>query len=409
MSLPFAIPDGFFGNDNSEQAGVEINHGGQNPFSDINLMSETTTSYQNQRNYPSFNKGKGKEIDRDIDDLVSQLSVDQKRNNTRTRTRASHKGGHVFESESTLSDMTGYELMKLSESIRTLAEGQSVNEGRIKDRSRERQDWSPGQEEKYVTLKDFTEFARTIQGGSVLPSDSASQMRNNDEVTQRQPTRIQQKKLSEIQEVDSEIEETVVGGYQLSAEEKILEIDSYLDMPQIRGLPVIFQNSRLNYLTHIHDALFKILTYDGDQYPNPDCLDILMRNRDDWGETPSTSLLLLVMERTFDVRKGVVKSNPFRFPILEPGMILTPKLMHISLDQLHKEFELEWFNTMKTVTTPRFQSKYEDRKYKQIKQNKHRHSSSSSGSQTRSSESKHSSRRGRSGGSQSILGSIFGP
>lgn len=265
--------------------------------------------------------------------------------------------------------------------------------------------WKEDVNNRYVTMADFTEFAKTIQN-SIHPKDSASQVtRGMSSVGSelREVRRGSSSKLSGILEMESEIEGTVIGGFDLTPFEKIREVDSYVNIGPVRGLPRIFLNDRLNFLCHIHSALFKLVTDSEGHYPSVMCLEILIDSRKKWPVDPSTNLLESVLDSTIDLRTGEVKSNPFRIPILEPTMVLTPKIMHMALDQLHREFEVEWFNTLKTTTTPKFQSKYESHKYS-------RSGGRSSGSERRrnSSSSGRSSKRNSSVEGGSVISSLFG-
>jgi hypothetical protein len=201
--------------------------------------------------------------------------------------------------------------------------------------------------------------------------------------------------------MESDIEGTVIGGFEMSANEKLREIDSYVGLPAVRGLPKVFLNDRLNFLCHFHSALFQMLTTESGDYPSPDSLTIILDNRKDWSNSPEIVLLETVIDRTIDSRTGVVKANPFRLPIIEPTMQLTPKIMHMSLDQLHREFEIEWFNTLKTMTTPKFQSKYESRKYRN--RDSRRHSSSSGDGTNNGSQRTSSSGSNRAGRRRSVV------
>jgi hypothetical protein len=262
--------------------------------------------------------------------------------------------------------------------------------------------WETESREKYVTLEDFKSFAAGLsKEPSLAPSNSASHHPaiNN-------PRRMS---LSRIQEdVDSlvdEIEGTVIGGYEMTAAQKIRELDSYSSIQPIRGLPKMFTSERLNFLTHIHSALFQVLSDETGKYPSNDCLKTLLDPKTTWRNDPSTALLELVIDKTIDQKTGIVKANPFKLPIIEVTMELTPKIMYMALDQLHREFEIEWFSVMKFVTTPKFQSKYDKIRFKGDSRHRHvdiehqRKSSSSSGRST--------SRRSSSSDTGSVLSAIF--
>jgi hypothetical protein len=265
-------------------------------------------------------------------------------------------------------------------------------------------------EDKYRSLSDFKEFTRQLSA-TVHPSESAS---NIHQPIRQLGTRGQRQSYRPLSVLDEEsaltatnTEQLVVGGYSLSTEDKLRELDTLADIKPVNGLPIIFTNPRLNFLTHIHDALFKILTDSSGQYPSGNCLEILMGSRRKWGDGPSITLLESVIDSTIDTRTGIIKANPFNLPVVEVTMRLTQREMYMSLDLLHKEFEIEWFNTLKAVTTPKFQSKYESMKFKRISHR--RDSSSGSNKPSRSSSSSTGrSRRGSGHSEGSILSFLSG-
>jgi hypothetical protein len=242
--------------------------------------------------------------------------------------------------------------------------------------------------DKYRAMSDFEQFAANL---SIHPDESASQFN---------PLRLTRKpaQLEAVAEVSSEIPTmSVIGGFRQDVDQKIRELEAYRSVEPIAGLPIIFTNPRLNFLTHVHSALFKIISADNGDYPATNCSELLLADRKNWSRDPSTRLLETVLDATIDSRDGEVLANPFNIPVLEPTMKLTQKLVFMAFDQLHNEFETEWFNTMKSVTTPRFHSKYESHKFKRrsssdnSSQSARRVSSSSSNSHKQS-EKKSSNR-----------------
>lgn len=260
------------------------------------------------------------------------------------------------------------ESLKLSDEIRMMAEmslekSRRVTEERLNLVKSQDDAWEEEkrEKEKYVTMQDFTNFAQMV-AKSVHPMDSASVDPREREFLRR--TTATSSKLSGILEMESDIEGTVIGGFELTASEKMREIDAFSNMPKVRGLPAVYTNDRLNFLSHLHSALFKIASDDSGVYPGEGCLGRLLDSRKGWGSDPETTLLKLVLDRTIDTETSEIIANPFRLPILEPGMYLTSQVMYMCLDQLHNEFEREFFDTTKTMVTPKFSSKYENRKYR---------------------------------------------
>jgi len=252
------------------------------------------------------------------------------------------------------------------------------------------------------TIQEFTEFTRGV-ASTIAPIDSVSNI--------QRPLNVRKQARQEVDNMSriSEVDETVIGGYIMNAEEKLKEIDSMSNIKPIRGLPIIFTNSRLNFLTHLHDALFQFLTDSHGNYPSQNCLLKLQGSRKRWGQGPSKELLEHVIDITICRETAVVLANPFALPVLEVTMVVTPNIMFMCLDLLHKEFEMQWFNTMKAVTTPKFQSKYESLRFGKSE----RSGSSSSGHRhnrvTSSSSSVGSSRRrGSNSSGRSVISAFFG-
>lgn len=414
MTQPVVLPTDFmseWSNINKKQESeVDLEKGlYQPPLSRITAsgFTDTTVRNESQRN-----------IEQARVDLLNALETSQKQSRDYERMR----NPYIKPSKRREFNENRKQDLKLAEDLKGLSElvldkGKEVKPKTPNyeppQRTKEEAEWEEEAKDRYVKMSDFTEFAKMIQGSvSVHPADSASQANKSTVVgyeSMGQRTLIhnsgQSQKLSGILEMESDIEGTVIGGFDMTPEEKMREVDSYVNINPVRGLPRIFLNDRLNFLSHIHSALFKLLTSETGEYPTIDCLEILLDNRKYWGNEPSTLLLETVIDSTVDGKSGVVKSNPFRLPIIEPTMQLTSKIMHMALDQLHREFEIEWFNTMKTLTTPKFQSKYEKNKYRSEK--RLRRQSSSSESKYVSSSGSRSSRKSSVDESRSVLGSIF--
>jgi len=263
--------------------------------------------------------------------------------------------------------------------------------------------WQQDVKGKYVTMEDFTKFAKTVEQ-SLHPRESASNIGfESMRLTPKPLSRIHESKYEE----GSELEQTVIGGYGLTPREKIVELDEISKIKPVKGLPIMFTNSRLNFLTHVHSSLFKTLTSSDGSYPTVDCLDILLEDRQTWRNDPSTDLLQTVVDSTIDMQTGIVKANPFRIPVIETTMKLTDKILYMALDQLHKEFEIEWFNTMKFVTTPRFQSKYDEIRFKGDRRRRTRRHVEELVTSSSSSSKGSSHRRRSSGSGNSVLSGFF--
>lgn len=154
--------------------------------------------------------------------------------------------------------------------------------------------------------------------------------------------------------------DNVIGGFAQTPDEKIEELEALTKIRKIYGLPQIFVNERLNFLIHLHKPLMNLLA-DGDKYPSEETLyriDDFMRRRANKVRTQHEDLLYSVIETT--VRRGKIRSNPHNLPILEIGMSLTDKIAFLCFSALYKEFQNEWFQSMKDIDAPKFHNTYQN-------------------------------------------------
>jgi hypothetical protein len=411
---PVALPSDFMNQwahvEPYQDLGRNVAKSALNPFSDVNESSRMTasgftdTTFGNERASSVIMMRAQDALEESVkmsEKLSKKTGAGSKMNKKDLRNRN-------FEF-----DRMSADLHDMTEPMMSGARGSEQRMGRV-DSPRDGgfgDDWVTDQPNQYVTMADFTKFAETISKTmSIHPNDSASNVGRNNLVSKSfEPLNIKKAgtTMTPILESSDDVEETVVGGYTMSPYEKMIEVDSHSKISPVKGLPVIFTNSRLNFLTHVHSPLFKLLRDSEGSYPSVNCLEILLDSRKDWGDEPSTLLLEAVLDSTIDQKSGVVKANPFNIPVIEPTMALNSRIMYMALDQLHREFEIEWFNTMKFVTLPIFQSKYDSMRFTGVKRRERRASKSSSGdskSTTSSSRVSNSRRGSRSDDNGSILG-----
>jgi hypothetical protein len=358
MSSPVALPADFA----SRWATVspEVEH--LNPFSDVNRSASrvTASGFTNttvrQKKPPSVIVEEDSDLNRDIIDEIDKFCGLQ----DEFRSMSIKKPTKSVINES----------RKITKKMNDIASGMST-------KVQEELGWEMDRREKYVTLDDFKQFTNRVEA-SLHPKDSAS-------VFEPAP----RTNVMSMRNIPIEGPMSVVGGYQQTVEQKIEELEQYSSLTPVVGLPIIFTNDRLNFLCHLHDPLFKLLSDDDGSYPATDSLDRILDNKRNWNTNAASMLLGQVLDKTIDFRTATVKSNPFELPILEPTMVLTARIVFMCFDQLYKEFEREWFNTFKAVTTPAFSSKYESRKFKSRKYS----SSSGSGGSARTESSRDGSRR----------------
>lgn len=158
--------------------------------------------------------------------------------------------------------------------------------------------------------------------------------------------------------------DTIIGGYEVSPDDKLAELDAVSKIQTVYGLPKIFMDNRLNFLIHLHRPLESMLskTVSGKKiYPDPNSLDQLSRFLEKSrgrSRSPECELLYQVLKATLDVKRMKVKSNPFNLPVLEVGMRLDDELIYICISELYSEYRTAWFCSMKNIHPPGFQSEY---------------------------------------------------
>lgn len=208
-----------------------------------------------------------------------------------------------------------------------------------------------------------TQITQKIRGlnyksGTIIPQDSVSNVKpNNASSSGIRDNEIFEKSVSSRQEC---LYDSVVGGFAQTPEEKMEELEALTKIRTIYGLPKIFNNERLNFLIHIHKPLTRLLA-NGSEYPAQDTLyriDDFMKRRANKVRSQHEDLLYSVIETT--VRKGRIRSNPHNLPILEVGMSLTDKIAYICFASLYREFQTEWFQSMKDIDAPQFHNTYSD-------------------------------------------------
>lgn len=208
-------------------------------------------------------------------------------------------------------------------------------------------------------------------------SDDDETIRPNDSASMIQPLELRTKTnhLSERTSVGSTVMsygcsnfDNVVGGYGISPEDKMLELDSMVKVQKISNLPTIFINERLNFLTHLHKPLYKLLEEDG-TYPSENCLGRIRKfMTQNYGKDrdPEEQLLYMAIKSSIDMSRMRVKSNPFNLPVLEVGMKLDDQIIYMTFANLHSEFEIIWFNCMKNAEVPKFHSKFRSSKKRDV-------------------------------------------
>lgn len=208
---------------------------------------------------------------------------------------------------------------------------------------------------------DATQITQKIKGlnigskSTVVPNDSVSNYGNRQVGSQIHED---QTFIQSVASKGGSLYDNVIGGYAQTPEEKMEELEALTKIRKIHGLPQIFLNERLNFLIHLHKPLMVLLGI-GDQYPSEDTLyriDDFMKRKANKVRTQHEDLLYAVIETT--VKRGRIRANPHNLPILEVGMSLTDKVAFLCFSALYKEFQNEWFQSMKDIDAPKFHNSY---------------------------------------------------
>uniref|UniRef100_A0AAU7YC25 Nonstructural protein n=1 Tax=Exserohilum turcicum mycobunyavirales-like virus 2 TaxID=3229032 RepID=A0AAU7YC25_9VIRU len=145
----------------------------------------------------------------------------------------------------------------------------------------------------------------------------------------------------------------VVGGFQMTESMRKVDIETKQTVYSINGLASPFKNARLNFLCHFHTALKGCQT-NSSREPIEALEEISsMRPRN-----PTEELIKQCINKTFDFEDMSVKSNPFKLPFLEVGMLVTESMLAKCLDLLYNEYKAAWFQEMKCLLVPNFHSEF---------------------------------------------------
>jgi hypothetical protein len=199
----------------------------------------------------------------------------------------------------------------------------------------------------------------TLTTSTIKPNESASVLK-----PQRQGTELTMYSGIRSSLVRGSEHDNVVGGYEVSAEDHMIELDAINNIQRVYGLPKIFIDDRLNFLVHLHKPLQAMLTTKESghvKYPDPNSLEKLTRFLDrskGRHREPHHELLYQVLKATIDMRRKRFKANPFNLPIIEIGMSLDDQIVYMCISELYSEFRTLWFHSMKNVEPPHFAGDY---------------------------------------------------
>jgi hypothetical protein len=197
---------------------------------------------------------------------------------------------------------------------------------------------------------------RGVPDSIIHPSASASQIgaitpRNKYDVL------LNNQNMQPQQTMDRSI--SIVTGYKPNKEDLYESINMSFD-GEVNGLCTIFHDPRLNFLHHLHMSLYNV-TNNYNTYPPIDILKSLSEFYTKHRESRKTGKLsaqhemfMKVMVHTFSSRRMSVRDNPYKLPIIEPGMKFNDRIIFLCFKSLHDEYQTRWVNSFKDTTMPPF-------------------------------------------------------
>lgn len=150
-----------------------------------------------------------------------------------------------------------------------------------------------------------------------------------------------------------EIPTDVVNGFQMTEPMSLVDREVRSSVYSINGLAAPFKKPRLNFLIHFHTALHTCGVN-----PRTDPLEALEEISGMKPGNPTEELIKQCVNKTFDFEFLSVKSNPFKLPMIEVGMLITDSMLMKCLDLLHNEYKASWFEEMKCLVVPQFHSEF---------------------------------------------------
>jgi len=202
-------------------------------------------------------------------------------------------------------------------------------------------------------------FAETI-----LPLDSSSQIGRDRREFMPPSSVLSDKTLREMMaeklKVESvedgsvlEMDNQLVKGHFATARLQQAVVETMDNMIPINGLPKPCTNQRLNFLMNLHTALDEVLIGE-----HPSFLESMRWIQKTKTRRPHVLLLQTVVDSTMDLSRLEIKSNCFRLPYINVGMVISERTLGTLFNMLNSEFQLCWFNEFKGLKVPKFHSTY---------------------------------------------------
>jgi len=153
---------------------------------------------------------------------------------------------------------------------------------------------------------------------------------------------------------DLNVQKQVIIGFRKTDSMQKVEKERNSKVTPINGLANPFRNDRLNLLVHFHTAVQTNLPIDNDQGYATSLKRILKYK----SRSPSEELSRQIIETTFDFESLAIVANPFLLPFIEVGMSISDNCLISCFTLLRSEFEMLWFNSMKSLLIPDFHKKF---------------------------------------------------
>jgi len=202
-----------------------------------------------------------------------------------------------------------------------------------------------------MPLDSSTNLGRYTSGKIFMRKGSVSGSHLAPEVVL--PQRLKTKPVTKLQGSNSDdMVRDVIRGFLKTPKMIKQEQEEVAKVGLINGLAAPFSNPRLNFLMHFHTALEDVMRSGEPRYILEAWADLLAQN-------PTEELLKVVVNRTFDFHRNIVKTNIFKLPYIEVGMELSDRNLIMCFDMLHNEYRSLWFQNMKCLSVPSFAQDFE--------------------------------------------------
>lgn len=221
-------------------------------------------------------------------------------------------------------------------------------------------------------MSKVDQLSERVEKDTVLPGDSASEAGPKRKLWSKT---MEMESVAEVEESTEEAdirtllgygnqdleknETTVVRGYFKTNPMVFNEQRRTAEMKPVQGLQQVFRDERLNFLLHIHTALYRQSSRS--EYPPDRILERIAKIQGKEPQSPQDELLRNVIMHTFDQDRMQVVANGYRLPIVRVGMRLTERYLFMMLDSLHCEYKSKWLDNLGHLEVPKFSEEHRGR------------------------------------------------